>query len=339
MTWIKAHTDKLSRLSTALLTAAVVLGQGKPASAQDELDKASAEALFTEGRQLLDEGNLPEACPKLIESMILDPSISTMLNVALCHEKSGRIASAWSLYKQAEEQAAQANRVDLKVIAARRAASLEPRLARLIVVLDEPVRGLSLKRDEITIEASFLGVAMPIDSGEHVITANAPGKKTYRAAISIEDGERAVVHIPALEPGEPDIEPKHPSAPPVSQEPALARPAPERGRTQRALGLAIGGGGVAVLGLSGVFALIGRDRYNTSLEHCREKNLCDSEGVSRRDDARLAGNVATVTGAIGLVALAGGVTLWLTAPPSSPQNTTGILIAPTLGGAVVQGAF
>src|SRR5947209_6141254 len=47
-------------------------------------DPARAEALFTEGRQLIAAGKTAEGCAKMEESLSADRAIGTMLNAAVC---------------------------------------------------------------------------------------------------------------------------------------------------------------------------------------------------------------------------------------------------------------
>ena len=97
------------------------------------------------------------------------------------------------------------------------------------------------------------------------------------------------------------------------------------------------------LGVGAGFAVSAKSQYNTSLGNCEPSNpdVCNGTGVSQRNDARSAGNIASVAISVGGAALAGGAVIWLTAPrggqPASSSARIGI--APTLGGALVQGAW
>src|SRR3954465_9465866 len=64
-------------------------------------NRAAAEALFNQGRDLMTAGKFVEACPKFEASQQLDPGLGTMLNLAECYEKTGRTASAWAEYREA----------------------------------------------------------------------------------------------------------------------------------------------------------------------------------------------------------------------------------------------
>jgi hypothetical protein len=64
--------------------------------------------------------------------------------------------------------------------------------------------------------------------------------------------------------------------------------------------------------------------------------------VSTRNDARDAGNVASIAVGVGAAAVFGGAIIWLTAPRAGSPPATGsarIGVAPTLGGAVLHGAW
>jgi hypothetical protein len=91
----------------AVGAAALVVALGaRSASAAPSDDAATAEALFEDGRRLMQEGDYASACPKLAASYKIDvalgnPALGTILNLAVCHERSGQTATAWIEYKDA----------------------------------------------------------------------------------------------------------------------------------------------------------------------------------------------------------------------------------------------
>ncbi|MBK7777474.1 MAG: hypothetical protein IPI43_25675 [Sandaracinaceae bacterium] len=76
------------------------------ADAQSTGSQAAAEALFREGRRLMEEGNYDEACPKFEASNRLDVAVGTLLNLGVCWEQGGRLASAWATFLEAAALAA-----------------------------------------------------------------------------------------------------------------------------------------------------------------------------------------------------------------------------------------
>src|SRR3954471_558336 len=84
-------------------------------------NKASAEALFNEGRRLVQVGQLAQACQKFAASEKLEPAVGTLLNLASCNERQGRIASAWANYRDAAGLAKGRGENDRQDFAAKRA--------------------------------------------------------------------------------------------------------------------------------------------------------------------------------------------------------------------------
>ncbi|MGD0677816.1 MAG: hypothetical protein ABSC94_20565 [Polyangiaceae bacterium] len=146
--------------------------------------KAAAEALFQDGTQLLAGGRLEEACPKLAESLKLDPALGTLLYLAACHEKLGLTASAWSEFSSAIEWAERTNQPERAAFGRKHRTQLEATLARVLIHA-APVPGLTLKVDDGLLSSAAVGTALPLDPGRHAIEASAPGTSPWRTTISV----------------------------------------------------------------------------------------------------------------------------------------------------------
>jgi hypothetical protein len=151
-----------------LLLAAFVapLALSQPALA----DAATAEALFKAGKGLMDQKNYAEACPKFAASHKLDPAIGTLLNLADCHEKQGLLARAWVDWGEARDMAKREGDNKRADLAARRQATLDPRVPKITVKIVGKVEGYDVYRDETKLEPAMLGVALPVDPGPHKVT-------------------------------------------------------------------------------------------------------------------------------------------------------------------------
>ena len=112
-------------------------------------DKSLATQLFKEGRALVDQGKVAEGCRKLEESQRLDPGGGTLLNVALCHEKEGRTATAWAEFTEALGLAKKDDRPQRIELAQTHIVALEPTLSRLVIQVPEgsDFPELEIKRD------------------------------------------------------------------------------------------------------------------------------------------------------------------------------------------------
>lgn len=158
-----------------------------------------AQSLFDEGRTLMDRGRFAEACPKLAESQRLDPGGGTLLNLALCHEKEGKLGSAFLEMKAASSQAAKDGRKDREKIANEHVTSLGARVPKLAVHVAREEEGLEVHVDGTTLRKPAWDLMTVVDPGSHVVEAVAPGKAPFRKTITIAEAEQRVVQIPALD--------------------------------------------------------------------------------------------------------------------------------------------
>src|SRR5262249_45322094 len=134
---------------------------------------AAADALFNEGRRLMADGQFAEACPKFLESEQLRHGLGTLLNLADCFEKVGRTASAWTTFREVDDEATKAGDAARKRVAHERIEALEPRLSKLIVDVphDHDLPGLEVRKDGSVVGRASWGVPIPVDPGKHSIAA------------------------------------------------------------------------------------------------------------------------------------------------------------------------
>lgn len=297
--------------ATACLLGALVCAS--PARGQGGADKAAAQVLFDEGKALLTDGRYAEACPKLEESLRLDRGIGTLLYLAECFERTGRTASAWVHFTEAAELAKQEQDAREK-IASDRAERLAPLLSTLAIEVPaaSEVPGLAVMRDGTEIGRPLWGRATPVDPGEHVLRAAAPGRVVWESKVTVRaSSDRVVVRVPPLVAAAP------PPAPPprIEQPPKIIDrpPPPSSGATQRILGLGVGGLGLVSVGVGAVFGLSAISKNDRADAAC-PAGACTPEGVSLGEDALRQANVSTVFFVVGGVLVAGGAALFLTAP-------------------------
>jgi len=214
--------ETTSRTFALVLAACVVLHAGA-ASADDT---AAAERLFRDGRAAMLEGRFDVACPMLAESQRLDPHVGTLLNLAACHERQGKVASAWVEYQRALTAARADGQPERARLAEGRLAVLEPRVPWLRVTSRAP--DVTIALDDAPLAAASLDHDMPVDPGAHVVLAERNGARVFEERLELREGERRTVAVDAR------AEPPASDAPPperVVVEPKAAAPterAPEK---------------------------------------------------------------------------------------------------------------
>lgn len=290
-----------------------------------ERDPAAADALFREGRRLADAGDFKAACPKFAESQRLDPAPGTLLNLADCEEKSGRLAKAAGHFKSAIELLSE--RDERLPIARKRHAALEARVPKLTIrVAGELPAGARVMRDGVEFGPASMGMALPVDPGEHTVALIIAGKQARTVTVTLQEGESKQVEL------EPDGPPAAAGERP--QQPEAAQPA-SGGSTKRTVGYALGGLGLAGVGAAIVTGLMVQSRKKTFDEHCDSNKQCDQVGLDAADSGKTLLTANTVSWAVGLAGLGVGTFLVLTGGDSSGSGATRAGLRPTPGGGTV----
>jgi len=322
--------------SGPLLLAVSLVAMAPVCRADSQDNKAAAQAAYDLGRKLALAGNFADACPKFEESEKLDPGLGTMLFLADCYEKTGKTASAWGQFREAEAIASkQAD--NRQTVAHDRAAALEPKLSKITIRVDlaNKSRGLRVTRDSVEIGAGVWNTPLPIDPGPHDIEATAPGRTRWTEHVQIApNGATQTVVVPTLLEDPDATPPPIPAVVPVTaprnQSPDEPEAPQNDGTTQRLLGLGVAGVGVVAAGVGTLFGLKASSKLSDSNadNHCHDGNLCDATGVQARSDATSAATISTVAFVASGVLIAGGAVLFFTAPHASKVTAH---VAPSIG--------
>jgi serine/threonine-protein kinase len=322
--------------ASLLAVVALVAVAARPAFAQSAGHDAIALALFADGRELAAHGDYARACDKFEAANQLTHWLGVELNLADCYEHTGRTASAWSMFRKAADHAARDH--DARVAYARaRASALVTRLSHVVLVRAPgsvpmmaigPNANVVVSVDGVEVPGAGFDVALPIDPGAHVIEIQAPGhvKRTLQFAVTAHADVQ--VAVPELEP-----------IAPASVHATMPGRVSARTRSHRHLALWIGGAGVALAGTSLALGIDAKLGYDAAVrDHCDAQLRCDDRGMSAIRGARLRGDVATVAGGVGLVAIAAGIVLYVASPDERAHALDVVPVAsPTTIGVAVEG--
>ncbi|HEU4412050.1 MAG TPA: hypothetical protein VFS43_42810 [Polyangiaceae bacterium] len=291
---------------------------GPPSRALAQSDAALAEDLFRRGRTLMGQNRVAEACAKFTDSHRLDPKLGTLLNLAVCHEKEGKTASAWAEFVEAASQASRSGQSERSRFARTKAQELEKRLVRVEFRVDAPAAEQTVSLGPKPIPSSAWGVPIPVDPGTYAVSASAPHKITWKGELVVPEKSTAAVPfaVPALadEPPAPPPPPPTATAAPTAPEP---EPPSGGGNWRLPAGLVAGGVGLAGLAVGTVFGLRTLAKESDADEEC-EGRYCSTRGLELHDESRRAATVSTVGFAAGVVGLGLGTYFLLSSGGRAP---------------------
>ncbi|GEM_PF-2434419 len=304
---------------------------------------AEADALFDQGRTLIKQKKIAEACTAYEGSQRVSPLVQTQVALADCREQNKQLATAYGLWRDVERQTRAPiddGMKKLNAFAADRVKALEPRLSKLTIDMAaaDRVAGLAITRNTAPLDQILLGQQLPIDGGSYTIVARAPGYREASVTIVVElERDTKVVHLPPLDPLPAEVAPPNTTTAAALGARAVAAPEPP---PSKMLSFVVGGAGVALLGGALGLDLWARSQYDDS-----KREPDDFRQEDMWQGAKTKRFVAQGVAIAGLAAV--GVGAWLFVRARSYEKQHAIDIAPSVdahdgesrAGIVVLGSF
>jgi hypothetical protein len=349
------------RVVLSVLTAHLCVGlpaaADVPSAAQREADE-----YFEQGKQALKRGDWTVACNRFSRSLELDPTPSTHVKVARCHERDGALRLAWDEYEQALEKirlraTPDGHARDLQELVTSAQASLAKKLGILRVAFSQVVTEVGIVVDgrSVTPQAAQSGIVL--EPGQHRVEASVANYRIEPVVVQIAAGEQRTVLVDL--PVSKDVAAPKRAAPigaqaaPIGAQAApIGAQAPQgavasnavapagaqapRGQepssrgAQRWVGIAASGLGLTCFGVAGYLGIRSQAKVRDAREndHCSGDYWCDSVGMARLREAEQLQTEALVIAAAGTLLGATGIVLWATAPARGPS---GARSAPSIG--------
>lgn len=310
----RSFSSRSARGPRAVAAGLLLFTSSLTAAGRASDNAAAADALFQAARLLVEEKKFAEACPKFEASYRLEKTFGTLMNMADCHENIGKIATAWAEWGEAAERAAKEGDKREPYVRQRRAALTE-RLPKLQINVTRPRAGLDVSRDGVTVDEAVYGLALPVDVGTHRVVVRRGEQVLKEETVETQEKALATVNLD-LEAIDKAAPPPPPPSKTTGPAPLVIMPAPS---SQKTIGFVVGGvGGAGVLAAAVVeiVALVKKGNADEP-SSCVDK-FCTQAGLDTVESAATLAEVGQWVGIVGLVGVAVGATLILTAPSAPP---------------------
>ncbi len=324
--------------------ALIIAGAAAPARADVS---AEAEALYTQGQEMLAAKKLDAACAAFDRSDKLEPRGGTLLSLAYCHEQQGKIGLAYVEYDEALRRLrVGGGRPDRERFALERLGGLRSQVVMVSLELSDAVRALN---PEIVVLPAKAGeserklalsadkkqnVPLDVNGGTYRIEVRAAQRKPFVAEVQVAQttATPAALSVSSLLGG-----------PVAAGAPAGAAvagddPPAEDGSGRRTTGLIVAGIGVPFLVVGAVFgakALGCNSDHNAWVDGGKKGDEPCDASAARSVDA----NIANAGLGLGVVGLAVGGYLYFTAPKGSGKVGVAPLVSPSATGLSLRARF
>jgi hypothetical protein len=303
------------RRAIAVLACTVATAWAPPARAQG----GTPQAQFDYGLAEMEAGRYAAGCPALAESYRLDPHPGVLFTLAECENRWGKLASALTHYEayldlfahmSDAEKARQRGRDRVSSAQRDRLRAEVPQLA--IALPPSAPGGTVVTRDGAPLGAPSLGVAAPVDPGEHVVVAKTPDGVAHESRVTLARGEHKSIVA--------ELRAAREIAPPTLHAPTMVAPTvPGSSSPLRTWAWIAGGIGLAGLTAGAIAGAIVVGDKSTIDANCNPDRTCNAQGLGAVNSASTLGLVSDVGFAMGAAGVATAVVLLLVAPSSPVQ--------------------
>jgi hypothetical protein len=305
--------------SSALMLASSHARAGDPAAAREQVKI---------GYGLAQEGKCADAIPHFAESLRLDPKAITLINLAQCEEKTGKLADALGHWVEARAKAQAEGNVAIESEAEKRARVLEPKLPKLSIVLAGAAGsapGAEVVRDGIVLGPASMGVPLPVNPGAHTLVVRAKDREDTTETVTIAEGETKRVEL------------KLGAAKKVVAAPVTS-PAAKENETGGTSPLVYLGFGVALVGVGvgSVTGILAIGRGSDAKNACPEGVCKTADDEDAAKGGQTLGTISTIGFIVGGVGAAVGIYGLVWGKPKSSASVA-VSVGPTGGG--LRGTF
>ena len=322
-------TRPVHALLAAALLSATWLARPPIASAQPAATGEGAEErrtrLFKEGKAAADAGQWLEAAAKFRQVVAIRSAPKALIALGVAEEHLGHLLAAQAAFKQAREEAADKALTDDLKTANAALEALRPRIPKLVFAPSDAFTGAALELDGA--RATPTSGELPVDPGEHTLSAAAPGKGTFRTTLTVGEGERRQVSVTF-------------STSPAPTGSSGADP-PDAGRSVAPPvgAMMLGGAGLLLAGLVAGPYGAGSCQYRKSEKLCPGA-ACTTDVAAKGNDGRsqmIIGDAFMVVGAA--AAIGAGIYWAVSATSKKPAKTATFVVTPLGTGLSVTGRF
>ncbi len=194
---VQARKTRTLAVATAL--AALAFYAPGAAAAPPEVSSAevvAARELFRDATADFDAERYEAALAKFRRVADVRETAQVRFNIAQCEERLGKLGSALGDYELAQrETTADAKGDETQRIARDHAESLRSQSPRLTVTLKGFDSGAEVFLDGARLASVSVGIALPVDSGKHVVEVRASGYEPAKREVLAANGQKARVEI------------------------------------------------------------------------------------------------------------------------------------------------